>query len=207
MSVVVVEAKTIEEAVDTACSQLQVARDRVRYVVLEAPKKGFMGIFGSRRARVQVEAIRIEEEIATFLQQTVEKMGIDVTMSAEEQEKNERVFQFQGADIALIIGKNGQTLESLQYLVNRIFFSQLKKQKLKVYLDANGYRKRKEKFTVGLAERTGALVVRMKKKIALDPMPASERKLVHSTLQGKPNLRTESVGVDPERCVVIHWKP
>lgn len=206
MSVVVVQGKTVEEAVDNACSQMRVSRDKVRYIVLESPKKGFMGIFGSRKARVQVEAISVTEEISLFLQQTVKKMGIGVTMTMEEKAEREWIFQFTGADLALLIGKNGQTLESLQYLVNRIFCSGLKKQKVKVYLDANGYRKRKEKFLEGLAHRMGELVLRTKKRIALDPMSASERKLIHGCLQDKTHLRTESVGIEPERYVVIHWK-
>lgn len=198
------EGKTVEEAVAQACSQLQVPRERIRFVVLEAPKKGFLGIFGSKQAKVEVEPIRVTEEIRVFLEQTIEKMGVQVTLTIDEKAKGEVVAEFKGEDVALLIGKNGQTLEALQYLTNRVFSSQLKKKK--IWLDANGYRKRKEKFLVGLAERTGELVRKRKKRIALDPMSASERKIVHSTLQGKANLRTESAGVEPDRHVVIHWK-
>lgn len=206
MSGVVVEGKTVEEAIDQACSELQVPRERVRYVVLENPKKGFMGLFGAKRAKVKVEPVSIQEEVGAFLEQTTDKMGLQLTLTVEKPRKGEIVVEFAGADIALLIGKNGQTLESLQYLVNRIFCTQLRQQKTRVWLDANGYRKRKEKFLQGLAQRTGELVRRTKKKIALDPMPASERKLIHSVLQGKANLRTESKGVEPDRYVVIYWK-
>jgi spoIIIJ-associated protein len=200
-----VEGKTVEDAVREGCIQLQVSPAQVRVVILDLPRKGFMGLFG-KKARVRVEAVRIQDEVSAFLHELIKKMKVDVTISVQEPTPKSVVFMLNGEDIALLIGKNGQTLESLQYLVDKIFFTKLKKQKMKVYLDANGYRKRKEKFLVGLAERTGDLVLRTKKKFVLDAMPANERKIVHSTLQGKAHLRTQSIGEDPQRCVVIHWK-
>lgn len=204
MSGVIVEAKTVEEAVAQACRQLQVSQERVRFVILEAPKKGFLGIFGSRKAKVEVEPITVRDDVEAFLQETITKMGIEVTFVVGEGKKGELIAEFKGKDVALLIGKNGYTLESLQYLVNRVFSSQLKKKR--VWLEANGYRKRKEQFVAGLAERTGELVMRTKRRVALDPMPSNERKIVHSTLERMANLRTESAGSDPDRYVVIHWK-
>ena len=137
--------QNVEEAVESALAQLQTTRDRVAIEVLDEGKKGFLGIFGSRKAEIEVtlqpDAI---EEAEKFLQKVCEDMGLDVKIDVDRQGKNV-IFKLSGDKIALLIGKRGQTLNSLQYLT-QLVANKYSKQYLTIMLDAEDYRKRRNEY-------------------------------------------------------------
>ncbi|MFC4546829.1 RNA-binding cell elongation regulator Jag/EloR [Paenactinomyces guangxiensis] len=204
----VVQAKTVEDAVRLACHRLNASRDNVDVHVLEQPKKGFFGLFGMREARVEVERIFDPvEEAVRFLGEVITKMGLSAEIEVESASSSSKpvVLHLKGDKLGILIGRRGQTLESLQYLVNIAANRGVKKQ-VRFMLDADGYRKRREEALVNLAERLAKQVLRTKKEIVLDPMPPGERRIIHGAIQKEKRLTTHSVGDEPNRRVVISWK-
>ncbi|WP_342027731.1 RNA-binding cell elongation regulator Jag/EloR [Lihuaxuella thermophila] len=204
----VVQAKTVEDAVRLALEQLNAPREKVQIQVLEQPSKGFFGLFGKREAKVEVVRIPdpVEEAVA-FLTQVVEKMGIEAEVEVEPHENpsGSVVLNLKGDQLGILIGKRGQTLDSLQYLVNIAANRDADKQ-VKFILDADGYRKRREEALTALADRFARQVLRTKKQVVLEPMPSNERKIIHHAIQKEKHLTTHSVGEEPNRCVVISFK-
>lgn len=196
----------MDEAIALACQQLQTDQSKVNIHILEYPQKGFLGLF-ARKAKVEVERIidPVEEAIH-FLTQVTTKMGFHVRIEAEHLPNSDVVtLHIKGTDLGLLIGKRGQTLESLQLLTN-IAANRLAKKSVRFLLDADGYRKRREEVLTALAKKWGRQVLRYKKDLELEPMPSNERKIIHHVIQKDKHLTTHSEGVEPNRYVVISWK-
>lgn len=131
-------------------------------------------------------------------------MGINIELSTTVEE-NFVTFDTEGDNIALLIGKRGQTLNALQYLV-QLVINKDGKEFYRVMLDAEGYRSRRKETLETLALRMAEKAKRLNQKVALEPMPAYERKIIHSVLQNQKSVSTESGGVEPHRHVVINVK-
>jgi spoIIIJ-associated protein len=194
--------QSVEEAVESALAQLNTTRDRVEIEIVDEGKKGFLGLFGSRQAVVKVtlrpDAI---EEAVKFLTNVSEKMGVSVKVDVSQEGKN-ITFQLSGERIALLIGKRGQTLNSLQYLT-QLVTNRYSNQYLNVTVDAEDYRKRRNETLIQLAERMANKAVRTGQEISLEPMPSYERKVIHTALMNYPKIKTTSSGTEPYRHLVI----
>lgn len=202
MKKIVVKGKTIEEAVQTGLNQLNTTEDRVIIQVLEQPSKGLFGLIGSREAKVELELKPDAlEETAAFLHQVFTAMELDATL--ERQDSKEGVkFHIHGTDLGLLIGRRGQTLDALQYLAN-IVANRFSASHIRIVLDAENFRDRRQKTLEDLASRLAHKVERTRKEVILEPMSAQERKLIHSHLQNHPAVKTYSKGDEPNRRVVI----
>jgi len=197
--------QSVEEAVESALAQLQTTRDRINIEILDEGKKGLFGIFGSRKAEVVVTLVPDPiEEAKQFLQKVCEDMGLDVKIDVKVDGKIV-TFDLSGDKIALLIGKRGQTLNSLQYLV-QLVANRHSKQYLTVTLDAEDYRRRRNDTLIQLAERMAQKVLKTRKEIALEPMPSYERKVIHTALMKLDKVETYSSGKDPYRHLVITLK-
>ncbi len=195
--------KSIDEAVEKALIVLSASRDQVMIDILEEPKKGLLGL-GARKASVKVtlketpaEAVaKYVESIVNHLEQSVE---VKVT------EVNDRTMEIQliGDNLAILIGKRGHTLNALQYLANLVA-NKAADHKMKIVIDAEDYRSRRQEALQHLAERMAARAIRERKSFQLDPMPAYERKIIHTSLQNYPGITTSSNGEEPVRYVVVH---
>nr|WP_295972435.1 RNA-binding cell elongation regulator Jag/EloR [uncultured Bacillus sp.] len=194
--------QTVEEAVQSALAQLQTTEDRTDISVIDEGKKGIFGIFGSRPAVVKV-TVKIDpiEEAKRFLMDVSEKMGVNATIETERNGKQVK-FKLSGVKIALLIGKRGQTLNSLQYLT-QLVINRYSEQYLNVLLDAEDYRERRNETLVHLAERLAQKAVKTGREVALEPMPAYERKVIHAALVDNKRIKTYSSGEDPYRHIVI----
>lgn len=197
--------QNVEEAVESALAQLKTTRDRVEIEIVDEGKKGLFGLFGSRHAtvRVVVQPDPIEEA-KIFLQKVCLNMGLDVGIDVETEGKFV-TFKLSGDKIALIIGKRGQTLNSLQYLTQLVANRQ-SKQYITIMLDAEDYRKRRNDTLIQLAERMAQKVLKSRKDVALEPMPSYERKVIHTALMKYNQIETYSSGTDPYRHLVITFK-
>ena len=205
MKQVTATGQSVEEAVESALAQLQTTRERVNIEVLNEGKKGLFGIFGSRKAEVVVTLVPDPvEEAKQFLQKVCEDMGLDVKVDVKVDGKNV-TFDLSGDKIALLIGKRGQTLNSLQYLV-QLVANRHSKQYLTVILDAEDYRRRRNDTLIQLAERMAQKVLKTRKEVALEPMPSYERKVIHTALMKIDKVETYSSGKDPYRHLVITLK-
>ena len=202
MKQVTATGQTVEEAVESALAQLNTTKDRTDVAIIDEGKKGFFGIFGSRPAVVKVTVIIDPlEEAKKFLLQVSEQMGAPVKIEIRRDGK-QVLFVLTGEKIALLIGKRGQTLNSLQYLT-QLIINRFSNQYLTVILDAEDYRNRRNDTLIQLAHRLALKALKSGKDVALEPMPSYERKVIHTALSDNKRVKTFSDGSDPHRHIVI----
>lgn len=204
MKQVTATGATVEEAVQSALAQLQATRDRVEISIIDEGKRGIFG-FGSRPAIVKMKLIIDPlEEAKKFLKSVSFHMGVDIEI---EEKRDGRLVQFilSGEKIALLIGKRGQTLNSLQYLT-KLVANRYSDQYLNIMLDAEDYRQRRTETLTQLAHRLAQKAIKTGMKVTLEPMPSYERKVIHTALMDNDEVKTYSEGVEPNRHIVISPK-
>jgi spoIIIJ-associated protein len=194
--------QTVKEAVESALAQLNTTKDRADVAIIDEGKKGIFGIFGSRPAVVKVTVIIDPiDEARKFLLQVSEQMGAPISIEMKRDGK-QVLFVMTGEKIALLIGKRGQTLNSLQYLT-QLIINRFSNQYLTVILDAEDYRNRRNDTLIQLAHRLALKALKTGKDVALEPMPSYERKVIHTALSNNKLVKTFSDGSDPHRHIVI----
>ncbi len=199
-----ITAKTVDEAIEKAVSDLKLDRSSIKVEVLDSGSKGLFGI-GAKDAVVRVTAdINLEERAKSFLDDVFFSMGIKVDFDIKREGKVMKIDLI-GDDLGVIIGKRGDTLDSLEYLTN-LCVNKGDVDYVKVILDVENYRARREQTLIKLAKNLAATVVRTGKKITLEPMHSNERRIIHSILQSHDEVETYSVGEEPNRKVVIAIK-
>lgn len=202
MREVTASGQTVDEAVQTALEQLETTKDQIDVEVIDEGKKGLLGVFGSKRAVVKaVKLIDPIEEAEHFIGRVTEKMDVPVKIDTSVDE-NHITFTLNGDKIALLIGKRGQTLNALQYLV-QLVMNKSGSEFYSVMLDAEGYRSRRKETLESLALKMADKAQHIQDKVALEPMPAFERKIIHTALQEENTVQTYSAGNDPHRHIVI----
>ena len=202
MKQVTATGQTVKQAVELALAQLHTTEDQTEISIIDEGKKGIFGIFGSRPAVVKV-SIKVDpiDVAKQFLLDVCEKMGAPITIEVEKDGRQVKYTLF-GEKIALLIGKRGQTLNSLQYLT-QLAINRSSDHYVNVLLDAEAYRKRRNETLIHLAERLAQKAVRTGQEVALEPMPSYERKVIHTALVGNRSIKTYSSGEDPHRHIVI----
>lgn len=202
MKEITASGQTVEQAVQSALEQLNTTKDQVEITIIDEGKKGILGLFGAKPAIVKVEMLPNPiEEAENYIKQLTANMNLDVHINTIVNGKHV-TFELNGENIAIIIGKRGQTLNALQYLI-RLVINKHSKIYYTVTLDAEGYRERRRETLESLASRMADKVIRTKAKVALEPMPAFERKIIHNVLQDIPKVSTYSDGQEPHRHIVI----
>lgn len=202
MREITASGQTVEEAVQAALEQLKTTRDHVEVDVIDEGKKGLFGVFGTKRAYVKVKIVENPiEKTEKYLLQILEQMNVSATVQTTVTDHHV-TYEVTGDDIALLIGKRGQTLNALQYLLH-LAMNKNASEFYTVTLDAEGYRERRKETLEALANRMADKAVRLNKKVALEPMPAFERKIIHNVLQENKAITTYSDGNEPHRHIVI----
>lgn len=202
MKKITVKGKTVEEAIQRALTELNATIDRVEVKVIEEARKGFLGI-GSRLAVVEVTQFPDPvEEARAYLKNVIQSMGISVTILEKEKNEDGVVLELISDKAAVLIGKRGQTLNALEYLTN-IAANRNAKTYQRIFLDAENYRERRKQTLIRLAERQAEKAIKLNRNIALEPMPAKDRKIIHTALQNKEGVTTNSRGEGIYRHVVI----
>jgi spoIIIJ-associated protein len=205
MTKITVSGKTVEDAVQSGLRQLNLPVERVKVRVLEQAAKGLFGLIGSKEARVELEVIPdAVEEAMKFLGDVFAAMNQQVEIVRTDQEDHVRL-DLQGNDLGILIGRRGQTLDALQYLVN-IVANRYADKHQRIILDAENFRERRKQTLEQLADRLADRVVRYRREVILEPMSPLERKVIHSHLQNHPKVKTYSKGDEPNRKVVIALK-
>jgi len=244
-SVVEATGKSVADALSSALRQLGCTEDEVDYEVLEAPSKGFLGLFGVKPAKIKVTkketavqmAAPVEQEPAAVEPVGVEAETVEVETSAEakvagvsaaeqlaraenflredfaamnlevnwQQSDSEEgvVFNLEGENLGILIGKHGQTLDSLQYLTNLAANRGVAEDRVRVIIDIEGYRARREETLMRLAGHLAEKACRIGEEVHLEPMNRHERKIIHMALQDNRRVSTYSAGEEPRRYVVI----
>lgn len=207
LTVVEKTGKTIEEALAAALTELNVNEDRVEYEVLDLPKKGFLGLIGTKPAKIKVTVKKVPSiEVAIkFLEDIFDAMKIAVAIETIKNE-DDYTCDLHGEDLGILIGKHGQTLDALQYLTNLAANKDMSQEKIRITLDVENYRKRRQETLCRLANHLADKVKRFGDKIVLEPMNRHERKIIHTALQDDRRILTYSDGEEPYRKVVIALK-
>ena len=199
---VIKPGKTVEDAVAEALKILGANKDEVDIKVLDPGAKGFLGLWGFRPARVSVsKKLGPVETVEKFLDEVSKAMGMEVQVDVNRKDKHLYV-NLLGKNMGVLIGKRGQTLDSLQYLTNLVV-NRCGVPEFSVILDTENYRKRRRETLEGLAMSLARKVKSTKKNVVLEPMSRYERHIIHMILQRDPYVRTYSDGNEPYRNVVI----
>jgi spoIIIJ-associated protein len=203
MEIIEKTGKTVEEALEAALAELGVDRDQVEYKVVEAPSKPLFGLLGGREAKVEVVLKKVNpvDTARAFLEKVTRAMGLTVSMSVSEDEDCVTI-NLRGEDLGLLIGKHGQTLDALQYLMNLVAQRDAR-DRLRIVLDIEDYRKRRAETLEQLALRLADRAKRSGERVVLEPMTPHERKIIHMSLQSDSRIETFSEGQEPFRRVVI----
>ena len=206
MDMITVSAKTVDEAVTKALIELKTTSDKLEYEVVEEGSKGFLGL-GAKPAVIRAKKKEtVADRAIEFLTQIFDAMGMDVSIKSEYNEgEQELSLELEGGDMGILIGKRGQTLDSLQYLANRVA-NKHQDGYVRVKLDTENYRARREETLKHLAKNIAHKVKRNRRPVALEPMNPYERRIIHSALQSDPYVTTHSEGEEPYRKVVITLK-
>ena len=198
--------KSVEETLTQALLELNTTTDHIEYEIIEKESKGFLGLI-SKPAKIRVrEKLTAESSAKKFLTKVFKAMGIEATIEVVLVEEEETVYvNLIGDDMGVLIGKRGQTLDSLQYLTSLVI-NKYSDNYLKVKLDTENYRERRKETLENLAKNIASKVKRTHKPVTLEPMNPYERRIIHSALQNDKYVETHSEGEEPYRKVVITLK-
>jgi len=224
MEYIEVIGKTIDDAITEACQKLMVTSDRLDYEVIEKGTSGFLG-FASKpaviKAKIKEETAEVQSSSVSekpsekkssplkkssndpkeFLDQVFKAMGMEVEIAVDSHD-NEINIELNGKEMGVLIGKRGQTLDSLQYLTSLVV-NKGSNEYIRVKVDTENYRKRRKETLENLAKNLAYKVKRTKRPVTLEPMNPYERRVIHSTLQNDKYVSTHSEGEEPFRRVVI----
>ena len=199
-------AKTVDDAITEACKEFGVASDKLDYEVVNEGSTGFLGI-GSKEAVIKAKIkSSIIDNAKTFLNEVFAAMNMVVVINVEfDADNKEMVIDLSGDDMGVLIGKRGQTLDSLQYLTSLVV-NKGEEDYIRVKVDTENYRKRRQDTLENLAKNIAFKVKRTKRSVSLEPMNPYERRIIHSALQGDKFVTTHSEGEEPFRHVVVTLK-
>lgn len=195
-------ARTIDEAIRSALAELGVGPAQAEIEVLEEPSKGLFGLIGNKLARVKVKVKETPIDRACFfIKEVADAMGISVKLEVEESDEIVKI-NFNGDDLGILIGRRGDTLDALQYLVNLVA-NRKEENRVRMVLDVEGYRRRREQTLQNLAVKLADKVRRRGQEVVLEPMNPHERRIIHTTLQNNRFVYTTSQGEEPFRKIII----
>jgi len=209
MEFIKISAKTVDDAITEACQKFEITSDKLEFEVLEEGSAGFLG-FNSKpaviNARVKKEEAKADEKAKNFLADVFKSMNIPVVIETKYNEVDNTLdIDLSGDDMRVIIGKRGQTLDSLQYLVSLVV-NKGEENYIRVKVDTENYRQRRKDTLENLAKNISFKVKRTKRPVSLEPMNPYERRIIHSALQNDKYVTTHSEGEEPFRRVVVTLK-
>ena len=208
MKYIIKSAKTVEEAIEKALLELGLEREQVEIEILDEGNKGFLGFLGAKDAQIKATEIKnLENMSREFLGKIIESMDLEASIDIKH-EDNKLMVDIVGIDPddkGIIIGKRGNTLDAIQYLLS-IFINKDEDEYTRVTIDIEGYREKRENTLIRLAQRMAQKAIASKIKVKLEPMNPYERRIIHFTLQDYKEITTYSEGKDPFRRVVIQLK-
>ena len=206
MDYIQVSAKTVNDAITEACQKLLVTSDKLEYEVIEEGSSGFLGI-GSKPAIIKARVKNsVSDNAKQFLNDVFDAMKLTVVIDVKYDElDNSMNIDLSGDEMGVLIGKRGQTLDSLQYLVSLVVNKEAENY-IRVKVDTENYRQRRKETLENLAKNIAYKVKRTKRSVSLEPMNPYERRIIHSALQNDKYVTTHSEGDEPFRRVVVTLK-
>ena len=206
MEFIEVSAKTVDDAITEASIKLGTTSDKIEYEVIEKGSTGFLGI-GSKNAVIKAcKKFSVDGEVLEFLNNVFRAMDMEVEVLVNVNENNHQIdVELKGDEMGVLIGKRGQTLDSLQYLTS-LAINKNSENYYKVKVDTEDYRKRRRETLENLARNIAYKVKKTRRPVDLEPMNPFERRIIHSALQNDRYVTTHSEGDEPYRHVVVTLK-
>jgi len=205
MKILEQEGKTVDEAIELALKRLGVSRDKVKIEVLSEGNKGLFGLVGSKPAKIKVLVEDNTSDLAYQITNRILEL-MDIKADIDIKDKNDEIrVEIKGGNSGILIGKRGQTLNSLQFLINLLVNREGGLRK-RIILDTEGYRDRRQKVLENLAKRLATKVKETGREVVLEPMNSHERHIIHTALQGDTLVGTRSKGEGRYRKVVVYPK-
>ncbi len=206
MEFVEISAKTVNDAITEACKRFGVPSDKLEYEVKEEGTTGFLGI-GAKPAVISARVKNsVEDNVKEFLSNVFAAMNMVVVIDLNYNEEEKTIdIELSGDDMGTLIGKRGQTLDSLQYLASTVA-NKNTDEYIRVKIDTENYRERRKETLENLAKNVAYKVRRTRRPESLEPMNRYERRIIHSALQNDRYVTTHSEGVEPYRRVVVTLK-
>ena len=200
-----VSGKTEDEAIELALEQLELTRDDVSVEIVERAKSGFLGLKSTPAiVRIIYEAKEDHiEKVESFIKGLLERMDVESAVDAVQGDGSVDVV-LTGKDPGALIGRRGETLDAIQHLTNYVV-NRGGAGRIRVNIDAENYRQRRNETLESLATRTAGKVMKYRRNMTLDPMNAYERHVIHAALQSYENISTYSIGSEPNRRIVVAY--
>lgn len=199
-----ISAKTVDEALTEALIKLETTSDQIEYEVIEKESSGLLGLF-SKPAKIRVcKKESVEDKVRNFLADLFEKMEIEVEVVLDyKHEEGVIEIELKGNEMGLLIGKRGQTLDSIQFLTSLVANNN-REDYVKIKMDTENYRERRRQTIENLARNIASKVKKTRKPAYLEPMNPYERRIIHAVLQNDKYVETYSEGEEPFRKVVVN---
>lgn len=197
----------MDDAITNALIQLETTSDKIEYEIIEKGSNGFLGLIGKQDAVIKVrKKSNLIDDTYEFLNKLFAAMNMEVKSEIDYNEENRTMnIDFSGDEMGILIGKRGQTLDSLQYLISLVVNKESDAY-IKVKVDTEDYRERRKQTLENLAKNLSYKVKRTRRPVTLEPMNPYERRIIHSALQNDRYVETHSEGDEPYRKVVITLK-
>lgn len=209
MEFVEVSAKTVSDAITEACQKFSVTSDKLEYEVVQEGSSGFLGINAKPaiiKAKIKEEEKTVDIKAKDFLSDIFKSMNLAVVIDVKYDDiENTLDIDLSGDEMGVLIGKRGQTLDSLQYLVSLVVNKDVDDY-IRVKIDTENYRQRRKETLENLAKNISYKVKRTRRPVSLEPMNPYERRIIHSALQNDKYVTTHSEGDEPYRKVVVTLK-
>lgn len=201
-----IKSKSKEDAISQAIAKLKVSEKDLHIEVVQEPTKGFLGFIGSKEGLYEFSVIKTEADIAKeFVQGILKNSNVNADVNVTQENNLIRV-DIEGKDAACFIGRRGETLDSIQFLTGLALNKINKDSHMRVLVDIENYRSKREESLIRYANKAAREVARTKKIKKLDYMNPYERRIIHSALQNDKYVTTYSEGTDPYRRLVIEYK-
>jgi spoIIIJ-associated protein len=206
MDYIEITAKTLDDAITEACKELMITSERLDYVVIEEGSNGLFGL-GSKQALIKARVKNtVNNSAVEFLNDIFTAMKMNVTINVDFAEGSRNMdIDLSGDEMGVLIGKRGQTLDSLQFLTSLVVNKE-SNEYIRVKIDTENYRSRRKETLENLAKGVAIKVKKSRRPISLEPMNPYERRVIHSFLQGDKAIMTYSEGEEPFRRVVVSMK-
>ncbi|MEW5945516.1 MAG: RNA-binding cell elongation regulator Jag/EloR [bacterium] len=208
MDQIVQEGKTREEALEAALRRLNVSRDQVEVEVVEEGGARLFGLMGARGVKLKVKVKERDEveALREFLEKVIDLIGVKGKVAVEDC-GDYLSARIEGEEAGILIGRFGQTLDSLEYITNVVLGKRASGGGArKVVLDAEGYREKRRISLTKMAKSLAIKVMKTKKSVVLDPMSAHDRRTIHMALSDSKRVRTHSEGTGKDRKVIISYR-
>lgn len=207
MDYIEVTGKTVDEAINEAMIRLNTTSDMIEYDVIDKGSTGLLGFIGGKPAIIKARKKEtLEDKVMSFLDEMFKAMNLEVTIDINyDAEAGNMDINLSGDEMGVIIGKRGQTIDSIQYITSLVVNKESSSY-IRVKVDTENYRKRRKETLENLAKNISYKVKRTRKSVSLEPMNPYERRIIHSALQNDKYVATKSEGEEPYRHIIVYLK-